>query len=50
MTKTPQMEPLEQIKARLREASSGAVIRAGVDPSTVLFTHPVTPASDIARA
>jgi hypothetical protein len=27
-----------------------AVIRAGVDPSTVLFTHPVKPAADIARA
>ena len=27
-----------------------AVIRAGADPSTVLFTHPVKPAGDIARA
>ena len=27
-----------------------AVIRAGVNPSTVLFTHPVKPAGDIARA
>ena len=27
-----------------------AVIRAGADPSTVLFTHPVKPAADIARA
>jgi ornithine decarboxylase len=27
-----------------------AVIRAGVDPATVLFTHPVKPAGDIARA
>jgi ornithine decarboxylase len=26
------------------------VIRAGADPSTVLFTHPVKPAGDIARA
>lgn len=27
-----------------------AVIQAGADPSTVLFTHPVKPAADIARA
>jgi ornithine decarboxylase len=27
-----------------------AVIRAGADPATVLFTHPVKPAADIARA
>ena len=27
-----------------------AVIRAGADPSAVLFTHPVKPAADIARA
>jgi len=27
-----------------------AVIRVGADPSAVLFTHPVKPASDIARA
>jgi ornithine decarboxylase len=27
-----------------------AVTRAGADPSTVLFTHPVKPADDIARA
>jgi ornithine decarboxylase len=27
-----------------------AAIRAGADPSTVLFTHPVKPAGDIARA
>ena len=27
-----------------------AAIRAGADPSTVLFTHPVKPAADIARA
>jgi len=27
-----------------------AAVRAGADPSTVLFTHPVKPAEDIARA
>jgi ornithine decarboxylase len=27
-----------------------AVIRAGADPATVLFTHPVKPSADIARA
>ena len=27
-----------------------AAIRAGADPATVLFTHPVKPAADIARA